>query len=165
MRARIRARVLSVIGWSLIVLGVVLYPLPGPGLLVLALGVGILARYDPVAARRLEPWRRRALRETARAVATRRRAAASLVVTLAFGAAGLLWIRAPQQPTWWPLPTWAWLPGGVWNGVAQLASGVLCAGLVGLARWAFVRNRLVLEPRAFDPMCGEALPDPAMLRP
>lgn len=129
-----RHRLLLLLGWGLVVLGVVLYPLPGPGLLVLAAGVHVLARTDERVAARLEPWRERGLRAAARSVATWPRTLLSLAGTLALAATGLLWLVDPAAPSWWSWPTWTWLPGGTWSGVAQVASGAVGVGLVVWSR-------------------------------
>ncbi|WP_300640440.1 PGPGW domain-containing protein [Nocardioides sp.] len=132
-----RRLLLSSTGWLLVLLGIVLYPLPGPGLLVLVLGLALLGRHDPWAAQRLAPLRHRALVETRRSVATWPRTLVTGALTVGLGASGLLWLADPAQPTWWPLPAWTWLPGGTWTGVGQVGSG-----LVGLAIVAWARVRL-----------------------
>jgi hypothetical protein len=125
-------------GWLLVLAGVVLYPLPGPGLLLLALGVGLLGRYDPWAARRLEPLRHRAVAETRRTVATWPRTLVTAALTAAIGVSGLVWLYDPAQPEWWGLPAWTWFPGGVWAGVGQIVSGAIGLGIVVWARVALV---------------------------
>jgi hypothetical protein len=132
--APMRPRLLLVLGWGLVLLGVVLYPLPGPGLLVLAGGVHVLARADERVAARLAPWRARGLRAAARSVATWPRTLVSLLSTSALAAAGVLWLVDPAAPSWWALPAWAWLPGGTWAGVAQVASGAVAVALVVWSR-------------------------------
>lgn len=134
-----RRVLLSALGWSLVVVGLVLYPLPGPGLLVLALGVGLLGRHDPWAARRLEPLRDRAVAETRRTVATWPRFAVTAGTTVVLGASGLVWLAEPPQPGWWVLPAWTWLPGGVWAGVGQLVSGLVALAGVVWSRFVLVR--------------------------
>lgn len=130
---------LSMSGWLLVLAGLVLYPLPGPGLLVLALGVALLGRHDPWAARRLEPLRDRALVGTRRSVATWPRFGVSAATTIGLGASGLLWLADPVQPGWWLLPSWTWLPGGPWTGVGQLFSGLLALGVLVGARGSVMR--------------------------
>lgn len=138
-----RRLLLSCTGWVLVLVGVVLYPLPGPGLLVMALGLALLSRYDPWAARRLEPLRHRALVETRRSVATWPRTLATGAVTLVLGVSGLVWLHDPAQPSWWVLPAWTWFPGGAWAGVGQVVSGV-----VGLAVVVWARVSLLGPPAA-----------------
>ncbi len=135
--APVRRVLVSGAGWLLVALGVVLFPLPGPGLLLLGAGAALLARHDPWAAARLEPWRRLALREAARGVATWPRTLTTVAVTTALGLSGLLWLWAPPQPAWWVLPAWTWLPGGAWAGVGQLVSGVVALGLTVQAHRRF----------------------------
>ena len=127
-----RRLLLSTLGWSLVLVGVVLYPLPGPGLLVLVLGLALLSRYDP--------WAARALVETRRTVATWPRLLVTASVTVALGASGLVWLADPARPDWWLLPAWTWLPGGTWAGVGQIVSGVAGLAIVVWARVALVRR-------------------------
>ena len=135
-----RRLLLSTLGWSLVLVGVVLYRLPGPGLLVLVLGLALLSRYDPWAARRLAPLQQRALVETRRTVATWPRLLVTASVTVALGASGLVWLADPARPDWWLLPAWTWLPGGTWAGVGQIVSGVAGLAIVVWARVALVRR-------------------------
>ncbi len=121
------------VGWVLVVAGLVLLPLPGPGLLLLVAGLVVLAeRYD---------WADRQLRR-ARAVAGRHavsspvRSALSIGSTLVLALAGLLWI--------WP--AWSWLPGGPWAGVAQLVSGLGAFVLLLVERRGHTRRARGLEP-------------------
>lgn len=127
-------------GWLLVVTGLVLYPLPGPGLLVLAVGLAVLARHDPWAARHLVPLSRRAVAGTRRSVATWPRFALTAGTTLALAASGLLWLADPTAPPWWGLPGWAWLPGGPWAGAGQLGSGLLALGVVVGARGSVMKT-------------------------
>ncbi|MEC9051368.1 MAG: PGPGW domain-containing protein [Actinomycetota bacterium] len=133
-----RRLLLSTLGWLLVLVGLVLYPLPGPGLVVMVMGLALLSRYDPWAARRLEPVQRRALVETRRTVATWPRLLVTAWVTVALGVSGLVWLADPAQPTWWALPSWTWLPGGFWAGVGQIVSGVAGLAIVVWARLALV---------------------------
>ncbi|WP_435746888.1 PGPGW domain-containing protein [Nocardioides sp. SYSU DS0663] len=107
------------LGWLLVGVGVVLFPLPGPGLLLLAAGLVLLAEQYEWAARHL-----RAARAAARdgALGSPVRTVLSFATTIVLALGGLLWL--------WP--GWSWLPGGVWTGVGQLVSGL--AGLVVLLR-------------------------------
>ncbi|MDN4172036.1 PGPGW domain-containing protein [Nocardioides sp. SOB77] len=105
------------VGWLLVLLGLVLLPLPGPGVVVLVGGLVVLAERYEWAARQLH--RARAVAGD-RAVSTPARAAVSITSTAVLALAGLLWI--------WP--GWSWLPGGVWAGVGQLVSGVAALALL-----------------------------------
>lgn len=125
----------STAGWLVTLVGVVLFPLPGPGLLLIALGLWLLATQHEWAARRVDQVRIQALRGAARSVATVPRAIWSTLVSVALAASGLLWLWAPDPPGWWSaaLPDWLWLPGGLWSGVGQIGSGLVTLGLVGYA--------------------------------
>lgn len=135
-RDPVRRVVVGVAGGVLTLVGVVLFPLPGPGLLLILVGLLLLAREFPWAERRVEQVRHRAVLGAARGVTTRSRAAWSVLVTSALAASGLLWVWAPAQPAWWVLPPWTWLPGGLWAGISQLLSGLVTLGLV---LWAYRR--------------------------
>lgn len=45
---RVRAILRRTLGYGLIVLGVILMPLPGPGGIVVGLGIAVLGRHDPL---------------------------------------------------------------------------------------------------------------------
>ncbi|WP_205472770.1 PGPGW domain-containing protein [Nocardioides sp. SYSU D00038] len=122
--------------WVLVVLGVVLWPLPGPGLLVLFVGLALLSQHYEWADRRVDRVRLRAVQGVAHGVVTTWRGVGTGVGALALTAAGLLWIWVPPQPDWWPLPDWTWFPGGLWAGVGQVVTGL--AGVV-LVWWAWRR--------------------------
>lgn len=117
-------------GWALTLLGVVLFPLPGPGLLLIAVGLAILARHHSWAERRVEQVRLRALRGAAAGVQTRARAGWAVCVSLLLTASGLLWLVEPSVPDWWVLPEWLWFPGGPWSGAGQALSGLVALALV-----------------------------------
>lgn len=140
-----RRVLLSAPGWLLVVTGLVLFPLPGPGLLVLAAGLALLARHDPWAARRVGHLNGRAVAGTRRSVDTWPRFALTAGTTLALGASGLVWLADPSAPGWWVLPGWAWLPGGTWAGAGQLFSGLLALGVVVGARGSVMRTAPVPE--------------------
>ena len=130
MGVRVRRWGLAVVGWVLLLVGIVLFPLPGPGLLVMVVGLAVLAEQFEWAERRVDALKEKAVDGAKRGVATPTRAATSIVVCVALAASGLLWVWAPAQPPWWALPAWTWLPGGLWAGVSQLLSGLLTLGLV-----------------------------------
>lgn len=132
-----RRVLLSGLGWVVTITGVVLFPLPGPGLLLIAVGLWVLATQHEWAARRVDGVRLRALHGAARSVATVPRTVWSVVMTLALTASGLLWLWEPDPPGWWSaaLPDWLWLPGGAWSGIGQIVSGLFSLGLVAYA-WA-----------------------------
>ena len=38
--------------------------------------------------------------------------------------------QAARRPEWWPLSETLWLPGGLWTGITQIASGVIAVALI-----------------------------------
>ncbi len=121
---------LAALGWVLLLVGIVLFPLPGPGLVLMVAGLAVLAEQFEWAERRVDALKERALAGARRGVATHPRAWASIATCLALAASGLLWVWGPAQPHWWVLPAWTWLPGGLWAGVSQVISGLVTLGLV-----------------------------------
>lgn len=77
------------VGWLLVAVGVVLLPLPGPGLLVLVAGLVVLAERYEWAARQLHRARRTAGEGM---VGTPVRAAVSITTTALLALTGLLWL-------------------------------------------------------------------------
>lgn len=122
--------VLESAGWLLVVVGIILMPLPGPGLLIVLAGVALLARQYEWADRRLTAVRLRALREAARSVASPTSMAATLLGVATLAAAGTLWIISPTAPGWWPVRESWWLPGGLWTGVFQIISALFALGMM-----------------------------------
>ena len=121
---------LESLGWILVVVGIALLVLPGPGLLALFAGVFLLATQYEWAERRLEPVKKAALRGAADSVKSWPR-----IVLSVFGIAwligfGILWVDAPPAPDWWPLPDSWWLPGGVWTGISLIVSGLIVSAMV-----------------------------------
>jgi hypothetical protein len=137
-----RRVLLSGLGWAVTIIGVVLFPLPGPGLLLIAVGFWLLATQHEWAARRVDGVRLRALHGAARSVVTVPRTLWSVAVSLALAASGVLWLWDPDPPAWWSaaLPDWLWLPGGAWSGVGQIVSGLMTLALVGYA-WVRFHGR------------------------
>jgi uncharacterized protein (TIGR02611 family) len=146
MKAAAKRIGLEIVGWVLVVAGLAALVLPGPGLLMLAGGLVILSQQYEWAERRVEPIKRRALQGAAESVETNARVAMSTAFALALMACGVLWLWSPEQPGWWPLPDWLWLPGGRPTGVTQVASAFVALGLIA---WSFRRYRIR----------GEAPPD------
>lgn len=122
--------VLEVVGWGLLLLGVAALVLPGPGLILIALGLAVLSQQYEWAERRLEPVRLRALKAAAEGVETWPRIVASTTFAVLLLGCGVLWIVKPDVPSWWPISDFWWLPGGVWTGVTQVVSGVLALVLI-----------------------------------
>ncbi|MGN6782455.1 MAG: PGPGW domain-containing protein [Marmoricola sp.] len=140
MRLRSTARrvVLETVGWLLVLAGIAALVLPGPGLVLLAAGLVLLAEQYPWAERRLEPVRAAALRAAREGVATWPRLLLSLSGAAALVALGALWAASPPAPEWWPIHERYWLAGG-WGTAATLFLSGACA--VGLLAWSWRRFR------------------------
>lgn len=100
--ARLRERLNSTgsffLGWFLVVAGVILWPLPGPGTIVLVAGVALLSRHYVWAQRILEPLRTKAVAAAKLGVATWTRITASALGGLWLFGLGILWWVSPDIP-------------------------------------------------------------------
>ncbi|MFC4031741.1 PGPGW domain-containing protein [Streptomyces polygonati] len=118
---------LGVSGGLLLVVGVALLVLPGPGLLLVLAGLILLSRAVPAVARYVEPVRVRAMLAAEGSVASRWRIAGSAVVGLALVAAGVVWGVAVLD----------WLPATGWTtGASLIFSGVI---VFALLVWSYRR--------------------------
>lgn len=112
--------VVTIAGVVLLVVGVLLLILPGPGLLLVLAGMTVLASEYEWARRRTEPIRKRAI-ETARAsVASPVRIAGTALAGLALIGAGILWGLRPSLPV-----------GGWAAGSSMILSGLILLGVLG----------------------------------
>ena len=125
-----RRILLEVLGWLLVLAGLAALVLPGPGLLLLFLGLALLSRQYEWARRRVEPVRLRALRSAAEGVATWPRLLMSVALALGLAAVGALWIVDPPAPGWWPLPESLWLLGSWETGGTLELSAVVALALL-----------------------------------
>ena len=123
--------VLETLGWVLLVLGLALIFLPGPGLLGIFAGLALLSQQYDWAERRVEPVKMRALLGAAEGVANWTRIALSMLGVAILIVCGVLWIQRPDAPGWWPLSDTWWLPGGIWTGVTQIGSAAIALALIG----------------------------------
>lgn len=121
---------LEVAGWVLLVIGIIAIPLPGPGLLAVFAGLLLLSQQYEWAEKRVEPVKMKALLGAAQGVESWPKIIASVVAALLLAGAGVFWILGPDQPSWWPLPDWSWLPGGIWTGITQIASAIFALGFI-----------------------------------
>lgn len=129
-RHGIRRFGLQVLGWVLVVAGVAMLVLPGPGLLGLAAGLVVLSQQYRWARQRLEPVKNRAFQAAAEGVRTRSRIAISCVSALVIVAVGIAWILQPRVPGWWPIAEGWWLPGGAMTGTTLILSGMIALGFI-----------------------------------
>ncbi len=127
---------LEIVGWVLLVAGIAALILPGPGLLMVFAGLAVLSQQYEWAAKRVDPIKYRALKGAAESVESPLRIVVSIAGVLFLVACGLLWIKDPAAPGWWPVDDRWWLVGGPWTGVTLILSALIAAGLVV---YAYVR--------------------------
>ena len=113
MKGAAKRVLLEVVGWVLVLAGIAALVLPGPGLLLLAAGLFVLSQQYEWAERRVDPILDRALIGAATGVESLWKVALSVLFALGLGACGVLWIKSPPAPDWWPLSESLWLPGGL----------------------------------------------------
>lgn len=129
----LRRLVLEALGWLLVLLGLAALILPGPGLVLLVLGVALLAREYEWARRRLTPLRLRAVRAAADGVESPLQLTVSMLAVLGLIGAGVLWIITPAPPGWWPLSASLWLVGGWQTGLTLEFSAAVALTLLVLS--------------------------------
>ena len=109
----------AALGGVLLIAGVALLVLPGPGLLLVLAGLLVLAHAFPAAQRFVRPVRERARKAAEASVSTRLRLAFSVFTGVALIAAGVVW---------WLVPT---LPLGGWpTGSSLILSGIILLALL-----------------------------------
>ena len=121
---------LEVLGWGLLLAGIAMIALPGPGLLGIFAGLAVLSQQYEWAERRLDPVKYRALKGAAESVETPLRIAVSMLGVLFILASAALFYVSPDQPGWWPLPDWTWLPGGKATSVTMVLSALIAVALL-----------------------------------
>lgn len=115
----------AVVGAILVVVGVILLVLPGPGMLLILAGLLLLASEFPALERYVDPVRDRAMKAAEDSVASPLRIAGSVIAGLALLAAGVIWGAVPG------------LPWGGWSaGSSLILSGVI---LFALLIWSYRR--------------------------
>ncbi|MFE7749788.1 PGPGW domain-containing protein [Streptomyces sp. NPDC057428] len=106
-------------GAALLILGIALLVLPGPGLLLILAGLLVLADQFPAVARYVDPVRERAMRAAKESVASPLRIAGSALTAAVLLAAGLVWGLMPE------------LPFGGWpTGAGLILSGLILVALL-----------------------------------
>lgn len=136
---------LEVLGWVVLVAGLLALVLPGPGLLLTFSGLAILATQYRWARRMMHPVKVKAWRGAAEGVQTVPRILLSVLGALTLLALGVLWIVQPAAPGWWPLQEDWWLFGGLSVGVTLTVSAVVAAALLVFAVQRFYRKPDALE--------------------
>ena len=128
--APLKRTLLTVLGWVLVLGGVAALVLPGPGLLLLFVGLAVLSQEYEWAERRVEPVKHAAFKAASDGVQTWLRVTLSLVGVLWLFGVGLLWLVQPDAPGWWPLGEKWWLFGGWPTGVTLIGSAVIALRLL-----------------------------------
>jgi hypothetical protein len=120
---------LGTAGGVVLLVGVALLVLPGPGLLLVLAGVVLLSRAVPAVARFEEPLRIRATAAVEASVASPWRIAGTLLAGLGLIGAGVVWGVRPVRG----LPFAGWSTGS-----SLILSGLILLGLLG---WSYRRAR------------------------
>lgn len=122
-----RQGVVIIVGGTVLLAGVALLVLPGPGLLLVLAGLLILSREFPAVNRYVEPVRERAIQAAEESVTSWWRLTGSLLTGLALIGAGVAWGLVKE------LPLSGWSTG----------SGLILSGFIlfGLLYWSWRRVR------------------------
>jgi uncharacterized membrane protein YhiD involved in acid resistance len=106
-------------GGALVVVGIALLVLPGPGLLLVFAGLYVLSQQFPAVDKYVDPVRDRALQAAEESVSTPARVAFSVLSGVALVAAGIVWGMRPS------------LPFGGWStGSSLILSGIILWALL-----------------------------------
>lgn len=150
MKSAAKRLTLEIVGWTLVVCGILALVLPGPGLLLLFAGVAVLSQQYEWAERKLAPLKYHALKGAAESVASWLRMVATVVVAVGLVVCGVLWVWHPPAPSWWPLSDFWWLPGDVATGITQIVSGLIAGALL-----VYSVRRFRGKPEAVDELRRE----------
>ncbi|MFD5448205.1 PGPGW domain-containing protein [Streptomyces sp. NPDC127100] len=121
----VRRVALGALGAVLVLVGVALLVLPGPGLLLVFAGVVLLSRAVPALDRYVGPVRRQAMRGVEESVSSPWRIAGSVTAGLCLVGAGLVWGLVPRVPF-----------AGWGTGASLILSGLV---LFTLLAWSYRR--------------------------
>lgn len=126
---RLRRYGITIVGWLLVLLGVAALVLPGPGLLLLLLGLVVLSQEYDWAERRVDPVKEKAFDVARQGVSTVPRIILSALGACAVVAVGVAWGMDPDIPTIGPVGPK--LPVGGWaTGSSIILSGLIALGLL-----------------------------------
>lgn len=122
---QVKRATIAVVGAVVLLVGVALLVLPGPGLLLVLAGLVILASEFPALERHVDPVRDRAMKAAEDSVSSPLRIAGSVLVGLGLIAAGVVW----------GLRLFPWLPFAGWStGSSLILSGIVLFALLG---WSY----------------------------
>ena len=123
----IRKAAITVVGWVLVLGGIAALVLPGPGLLLLLLGLVVLSQEYEWAERRVDPVKDKAFDVARQSVSSYPRITMSALGAIALVVAGIVWGLDPTIPTVGPVGPQ--LPFGGW----ATGSTIILSGLIALA--------------------------------
>ncbi len=116
-------RALALVGGGVVLMvGIVLLVLPGPGLLLILAGLLILSNQFPAVEKYVDPVEKRALKAAEESVSSPLRIAGSVLAGAALIAAGVAWWANPQLPL-----------GGWPTGSSLILSGLILLALLGFS--------------------------------
>jgi len=122
---------ITILGWFLVVAGVILMPLPGPGLLILLSGLIVLSQEYEWAERRLEPVKEKAIEGAKDSVATYPRIVLTALSATAIVAVGVWVWSDPVVPEIWIVgPELPFGLGGWPTGSTVILSGLIAWGVL-----------------------------------
>jgi hypothetical protein len=122
---QVKRATIAVAGGVVLLVGVALLVLPGPGLLLVLAGLVILASEFPALERHVDPVRDRAMKAAEDSVSSPLRIAGSVLCGLGLIAAGIIW----------GLRVFSWLPWPGWStGSSLILSGIVLFVLLG---WSY----------------------------
>jgi hypothetical protein len=124
---QVRRATIAVVGSVVLLVGVALLVLPGPGLLLVLAGLLILATEFPALERHIDPVRDRAMKAAEDSVSSPLRIAGSVLCGLGLIAAGIVW--GFRLFPWLPLAGWS-------TGSSLILSGIVLFALLG---WSYRR--------------------------
>lgn len=122
---QVKRATIAVAGGVVLLVGVALLVLPGPGLLLVLAGLVILASEFPALERYVDPVQDRAMKAAEDSVSSPLRIAGSVLCGLGLIAAGIIW----------GLRVFSWLPWPGWStGSSLILSGIVLFVLLG---WSY----------------------------
>jgi uncharacterized protein (TIGR02611 family) len=130
VKSTVKRYLVGALGFLVVAVGVVLMPLPGPGVLIVLAGVVILATQFEWAERRVDQVKDAALRGAADSVKSWPRIVLSVIGVIWLIGFGILWGLHPAAPSWWPIDDKWWLYGGWGPGTTLILSGVAAAAVL-----------------------------------